>query len=97
MDAFLRVLLFVLLAAAPAAGRTQDSFPSLRAKAVDLCESPPACEQVGKLRLLGVLELPSRSVNGLRFSRGSAPPRGRHTLPRRPHAGADSHRSTVLA
>lgn len=68
MDAFLRYLLFVLLAAAPAASRTQDSFPSLRARAVDLCESPPACERVGKLRLLGALELPSRSVNGMRFS-----------------------------
>jgi len=72
MDAFLRVLLFVLLAAAPAAGRTQDSFPSLQARTVDLCESAPACERIGKLRLLGALELPSRSVNGLRFSGLSA-------------------------
>ena len=68
MDAFLRYLLFVLLAATPAAGWTQDSFPSLQARAVDLCESPPACERIGKLRLLGALELPSRTVNGLRFS-----------------------------
>lgn len=72
MDAFLRVLLFALLAAAPAAGRTQDSFPSLQARTVDLCESAPACERTGKLRLLGALELPSRSVNGLRFSGLSA-------------------------
>jgi len=72
MDAFLRYLLFVLLAAAPAAGRTQGSLPSLQAKAVDLCESPPACERIGKLRLLGALELPSRTVNGVRFSGLSA-------------------------
>ena len=72
MDAFLRYLLFVLLAAAPVAGRTQGSLPSLQAKAVDLCESPPACERIGKLRLLGALELPSRSVNGVRFSGLSA-------------------------
>src|SRR4030066_177221 len=72
MDAFLRVLLLALLAAAPAAGRTQDSFPSLQARIVDLCESAPACERAGKLRLLGALELPSRSVNGLRFSGLSA-------------------------
>jgi len=72
MDALLRVLLFVLLAAAPAAGRTQISFPSLQARAVELCESPPACARIGKLRLLGALELPSRSVNGLRFSGLSA-------------------------
>jgi hypothetical protein len=68
MDAFLRYLLFVLLAAAPAAGRTQDSFPSLQARAVDLCEPPPACERIDKLRLRGVLELPARSVNDVRFS-----------------------------
>ena len=72
MDAFLRYLLLALLAAAPAAGRTQDSFPSLQARIVDLCESAPACERAGKLRLLGALELPSRSVNGLRFSGLSA-------------------------
>ncbi|HJW80786.1 MAG TPA: esterase-like activity of phytase family protein [Acidiferrobacterales bacterium] len=69
MDAFLRYFLLALLAAAPAAAsRAQDSFPSLKAKAVDLCESPPACERIGKLRLLGMLELSARSVNGVRFA-----------------------------
>jgi hypothetical protein len=68
MDAFLRYLLLALLAAAPAASRAQDSFPSLQARAVDLCESPPTCERIGKLRLLGALVLPSRTVNGMRFS-----------------------------
>ncbi len=68
MDALLRVLLFVLLAAAPAAGGTQESVPSLQARTIDLCESAPACERIGKLRLLGALALPSRSVNRLRFS-----------------------------
>ena len=68
MDTFLRYLLLALLAAAPATSKAQDSFPSLQARAVDLCESPPACERNGKLRLLGALELPSRTLNGARFS-----------------------------
>lgn len=68
MGAFLRYLLLALLAAAPAAGRAQDSLPSLNARAVDLCEPPSACERIGKLRLRGVLELPARTVNGVRFS-----------------------------
>jgi len=68
MDAFLRYLLLALLAAVPAASRAQDSFPSLQTRAVDLCESPPTCERIGKLRLLGALVLPSRTVNGMRFS-----------------------------
>jgi len=69
MDAFPRYLLLALLAAAPAAAsRAQDSFPSLNARAIDLCEPPATCERIGRLRLLGALELPSRSVNGMRFS-----------------------------
>ena len=72
MDAFLRYLLLALLAAAPVASRAQDSFPSLQARAVDLCDTPPTCERIGKLRLLGALELPSRTVNGMRFSGLSA-------------------------
>jgi hypothetical protein len=68
MDAFLRYLLLALLAAAPAAGWAQVSFPSLQARVIDLCESPPTCEHIGRLRLLGALVLPSRTVNGMRFS-----------------------------
>jgi len=68
MDAILRYLLPILLAAAPAAGGTQDSLPSLRARVVELCDPPTACERIGKLRLLSALELPSRTVNGVRFS-----------------------------
>ncbi len=69
MDAFPRYLLLALLAVAPAAAsRAQDSFPSLKARAVDLCEPPATCARIGKLRLLGALELPSRSVHGMRFS-----------------------------
>jgi hypothetical protein len=68
MDAFARYLLLALLAAAPAASRAQDSFPALGAKAVDLCEPPTACERIGGIRLLGVLELPTRTVNGHRFA-----------------------------
>jgi hypothetical protein len=69
MDAFPRYLLLALLAVAPAtASRAQDAFPSLNARAIDLCEPPATCAHIGKLRLLGALELPSRSVNGMRFS-----------------------------
>ncbi len=68
MAAFLRVLLCALLAAAPAASRAQDAFPALQARAVDLCDTPPACARIGQLRLLGALELPSRTVDGVRFS-----------------------------
>jgi len=60
--------LLVLLAAVPAAGGAQDVFPSLEAKAVNLCEPPAACGRIGNLRLLGVLYLPARTVNGARFS-----------------------------
>ena len=68
MDAFLRYLLLALLVAAPAAGRAQDSYPSLEAKAIDLCEPPSACGRIGNLRLRGVLQLPGRTVNGVRLS-----------------------------
>jgi len=68
MDVFLRYFLLALLAATPAASRAQDSFPSLNARAIDLCEPPLVCEHIGKLRPLGILELPTRSVNGARFS-----------------------------
>jgi hypothetical protein len=68
MDAFLRYLLLALLAAAPAVSRAQDSLPSLNAKAVDLCDPPSVCTRIGKLRPLGMLELPAQSVRGVRFS-----------------------------
>jgi hypothetical protein len=51
MDAFLRYFLLVLLVATPMAGRTQDSFPSLEAKTVDLCEPT---RSVNGLRLSGL-------------------------------------------
>jgi hypothetical protein len=60
--------LLALLTTAPAASRAQDSIPSLNAGAVDLCEPPSACGHIGKLRLRGVLVLPARSVNKVRFS-----------------------------
>ena len=46
----------------------QAAFPSLQAKPVDLCEPPTACERIGDLRLLGILELPTQSVNNVRLS-----------------------------
>ena len=68
MDAFPRYCLIALLAAVPAASRAQDSLPSLDAKVVDLCEPPSTCARIGKLRLLGLLQLPSRTLQGMRFS-----------------------------
>lgn len=68
MDAVARTFLLALLAAAPAASGAQDAFPSLGARSVDLCEPPSACERIGGIRLLGMLELPARTVNGHRFA-----------------------------
>jgi hypothetical protein len=68
MDAFLRYFLLALLVAAPVASRAQVSFPSLEAKAVDLCEPPSTCARIGKLHLLGMLQLPSRTLQGMRLS-----------------------------
>lgn len=77
MDASLRYLrqaaspvwpLLALLVAAPAAGWAQGALPSLDARVTDLCEPVSTCEHIGKLRPLGMLDLPERTVNGLRFS-----------------------------
>ncbi len=68
MDAVARTFLLALLAAAPAASVARDVFPSLGARPVDLCEPPTACERIGGIRLLGMLELPARTVNGQRFA-----------------------------
>lgn len=68
MDTRLRYLLLALLVAAPVTSRGQDSFPSLEAKVVPLCEPESACEHIGRLRLRGALELKARTVNGARFS-----------------------------
>jgi hypothetical protein len=58
-------LAFALFAGASAG---QDPFPALHARPVTLCEPAPACEQHGRFRLLGALELSTPAVAGLRFS-----------------------------
>ena len=68
MLVFLRTLLGLGLAAFALASPAQDSFPPLHARAVDLCDDPPACAQVGKLRPRGMLELPSQKFGDLTLS-----------------------------
>lgn len=67
MDAWQRALglALVLLPATMAAG-PEDA--ALGATPVELCEPAADCARIGALRLLGVLQLPPRSVNGLRFA-----------------------------
>jgi hypothetical protein len=72
MDAILRFFLFVLLAAVFTAGRAQEPLTSLQAKAVDLCEPPTTCAHIGKLRMLGMLELPPITYNNLQLTGLSA-------------------------
>jgi len=72
MGAMLKFFLLALLAAAPAASRGQEPFPSLEAKVAQLCGPIPACEHIGIIKLRGALELPARTMNGARFSGLSA-------------------------
>ena len=68
MNLLLRYLLLVLLVVLPTTSRTQDSFPSLKANKTALCAPTPACEAQIGIRVLGVLELPTRLLqNGYRF------------------------------
>ena len=68
MDALLRYLLLVLLAAQSVASRAGDTFPALKAKAFDLCPQASSCERIAGIRVLGALELPTRLLdNGIRF------------------------------
>lgn len=67
MDAMLRYLLFVLLAALSAASQADDTLPALKAKDFDLCPQNSSCEQIAGIRVLGALELPTRLLdNGIR-------------------------------
>ncbi len=54
----------VFAVASPAA----EPLPALDARPVPLADSAPGNERIGRLRTLGLLELPSRSVNGLRLA-----------------------------
>ena len=68
MRARLFCFLFAGLAVCTTAIPAQDSFPALDAKRVALCDAPQTCERIGRIRVLGVLELPSRTINRLRFA-----------------------------
>ena len=68
MRSILKHLLLAGLAIYSAASPGQGPFPSLEAKPVALCDAPQPCERVGRIRVLGMLELPSRTVNHLRFA-----------------------------
>ncbi len=44
------------------------ALPALNARPHELCESTPACETVGRVRLLGALALPSIKANGQKLA-----------------------------
>lgn len=68
MDAMLRYLLFVLLAALPATSWARDAFPALKAKDFDLCPQASSCDRIAGIRVLGALQLPTQLLdNGIRF------------------------------
>ena len=68
MDALLRFLLFVLLAAQSVASWADNTIPALNAKEFDLCPQTSSCERIAGVRVLGALELPTRLLdNGIRF------------------------------
>ncbi|HCU53389.1 MAG TPA: hypothetical protein DIC36_03600 [Gammaproteobacteria bacterium] len=66
----LRALWFLVpvLAAFSTASAAQEPLPLLKARRISLCESPPACEHVGGIRVLGMLELPPLDVAGHKLS-----------------------------
>ncbi len=69
MDAARRMLLGVL-AAVSAAGQAAERYPPLNASAYPLCAEAEdgACERIGKVRVLGALAIPSRTVDGKRLA-----------------------------
>lgn len=69
MDVARRVLL-VVLAAVSAAGTAAERSPPLNASAHSLCAEAEddACTRVGKVRVLGTLAIPSRTVDGKRLA-----------------------------
>jgi len=72
MDVYLRFLLLALFATVATAARAQVLLPALQAKATDLCKPPAACSSVGKLRMLGMLELSPVTFNKMQLSGLSA-------------------------
>lgn len=63
-----RVILLLAGLALSAASPAQEPLPTLGARPVSLCEAGAECAPPRGIRLLGVLELPARAVNGLRFA-----------------------------
>jgi hypothetical protein len=63
-----RVILLLAGLALSAASPAQELFPSPGARPVSLCETETECAPPRGIRLLGVLELPARTINGLRFA-----------------------------
>lgn len=66
MPSLRRQALFLGLALLAGASLAGESLPALDARTVVMCDPPQQCEQVGNLRILGLLDLPPRTVNGLR-------------------------------
>ncbi len=62
----LRQVFFPGLVLLAGTGLAAEPLPTLDARAAALCDPPLQCEQVGPLRILGLLDLPPRTVNGLR-------------------------------
>jgi hypothetical protein len=58
----------VALAAAPAAGAAGERLLPLNTSAYSLCADDDACTRLGKVRLLGALVIPSRTVGGKRLA-----------------------------
>lgn len=61
-----RQVLFPVLALLTSASLAGELPPALNARAVSLCDPPQQCEQISGLRILGLLDLPPLTVNGLR-------------------------------
>ena len=64
----LRVLLAVSFALASGSGVAQDPLPAVGAKPVTFSRQLHNGDRIGQIRILGLLELPSFKVNGLRFA-----------------------------
>ncbi len=67
MDVARRVLL-VVLATVPVAGISAERSLPLNASAYSLCAEADDCARIGKVRVLGALVIPSRTINGNRFA-----------------------------
>lgn len=67
MDALVRWALTAALAAAASAVAGDSALPLLRARPFEICEPAPSCEQIGRVRLLGAVALPTLTANDQRL------------------------------